>query len=163
MLKENIDKIVRYCRQYQAHGYMMDERNLNDGFNVELPEEKFIRQNIEKLHLILFTGEAGDGKTRIMRNLKEVFVKYEFHDLCIDFSALTAAEKEQLIKKIRAVLSGEAKDKMVGAANIGAFTQAVLKFDLSLMEELTKKREDVYLCNLRIVIWRKMKMFFKKL
>ena len=147
MLKENIDKIVRYCRQYQAHGYMMDERNLNDGFNVELPEETFIRQNIEKLHLILFTGEAGDGKTRIMRNLKEVFVKYEFHDLCIDFSALTAAEKEQLIKKIRAVLSGEAKDKMVVAANIGAFTQAVLKFDLSLMEELTKKREDVYLCN----------------
>ena len=91
MLKENIDRIVRYCRQYQAHGYMMDERNLNDRFNVELPEERFIRVNIEKLRLILFTGEAGDGKTRIMRNLKEVLAKHQFGDLCVDFSALTEA------------------------------------------------------------------------
>lgn len=147
MLKENIDRIVRYCRQYQAHGYMMDERNLNDRFNVELPEERFIRVNIEKLRLILFTGEAGDGKTRIMRNLKEVLAKHQFGDLCVDFSALTEAEKEQMIERIRVVLSGKAEDKLVIAANIGAFTQAVLKFDLTLMEELTKKREDVYLCN----------------
>ena len=147
MLKENVDKIVKYCRQYQSHGYMMDERNLNAGFNVELPEENFIRRNIEKLRLILFTGEAGDGKTRIMRNLKEIFAEHGFRNLCVDFSALAEADKELMIERIRNILSKETGDKLVIAANIGAFTQAVLKFDLTLMEELTRKREDVYLCN----------------
>lgn len=25
-LQEKVDKLVRYCRQYQSHGFMMDER-----------------------------------------------------------------------------------------------------------------------------------------
>ena len=58
MLKENIDKIVRYCRQYQAHGYMMDERNLNDGFNVELPEEKIHTPKYRKASSDTFYGRS---------------------------------------------------------------------------------------------------------
>ncbi|MDE7222552.1 MAG: hypothetical protein K2O34_02070 [Acetatifactor sp.] len=61
-LQDKVGILVRYCGQYQSHGFMMDERNTDVQFNIELPEEKFIRKNIKELKVILLTGEAGDGK-----------------------------------------------------------------------------------------------------
>lgn len=71
-LQDKVGMLVRYCGQYQSHGFMMDERNTDTQFNVELPEEKYIRNNVNELKVILLTGEAGDGKSRIMRNLKNL-------------------------------------------------------------------------------------------
>ena len=40
-LQEKVGMLVRYCGQYQSHGFMMDERNTDEQFNIELPEEIF--------------------------------------------------------------------------------------------------------------------------
>ena len=63
-LRERVEKLVRYCGQYQAHGFMIDERNQDASFDICMPEEKEIRAKIENLKIILLTGEAEDGKSR---------------------------------------------------------------------------------------------------
>lgn len=145
-LQEEVAKLVRYCAQYQAHGFMMDERNTDEEFNVELPEEKQIRTSINKLRIILFTGEAGDGKTRIMRNIGGLLQEYGFSEPCTDFSALTEEDKKLLIQRLRNVINGKVQEKLVISANVGVFTQAVIHYDITLMEEITKEREDIYIC-----------------
>lgn len=47
----------------------MDERRSDQNFQVVLPEEKEIRENLGNLQFILLTGEAGDGKSRLIRTL----------------------------------------------------------------------------------------------
>ncbi len=146
-LQENIAKLVRYCGQYQSHGFMMDERNMDSEFHVELPEERRIRSLIAELRIILLTGEAGDGKTRMMRNLASLFKKKGFTELYTDFSALTEEEKENVIRRLRAVLEGQSEARIVISANVGVFTQAVIHYDIGLMKELTNGRKEVYICN----------------
>ncbi len=146
-LQEKVGVLVRYCSQYQSHGFMMDERNTDRHFNVQLLEEKYIRDNIEKLKVIILTGEAGDGKSRIMWNLRSLLQQKGFAQPCEDFSALQEREKEEWIARLKGVLEGESSEKLIVLANVGVFTQAILKFSLDFMEELTRKREDVYICN----------------
>lgn len=146
-LRDKVGMLVRYCSQYQSHGFMMDERNTDEQFNVELPEEKYIRENIDELRVILLTGEAGDGKSRIIRNLKKLLDENGFSEPCGDFSALQEKEKEELINRLKAVLEGAASERLIISANVGIFTQAVIQFSGNLMEELTKERRDVYVCN----------------
>lgn len=146
-LQEKVGVLVRYCSQYQSHGFMMDERNTDRHFNVQLLEEKYIRDNIDKLKVIILTGEAGDGKSRIMWNLRSLLQQKGFAQPCEDFSALQEREKEEWIARLKGVLEGESSEKLIVLANVGVFTQAILKFSLDFMEELTRKREDVYICN----------------
>lgn len=146
-LQDKVGVLVRYSSQYQSHGFMMDERNTDEQFNVELPEEKYIRKNIRDLRVILLTGEAGDGKSRIMRNINDILVEHGFAEPCRDFSALRIEEKEAFIVRLKAVLEGESSEKLIISANVGIFTQAVIQFSVNLMEELTKERNDVYICN----------------
>lgn len=146
-LEEKIARLVRYCGQHQAHGFMMDERNTDDNFNITLPEEKEIREKISNLKVILLTGEAGDGKSRILRNITPLLEEQHFSDSCQDFSALTEMEKAEMIERLQAVLCGESQERLMILANVGVFTQAVLQFDIGLMEELTREREDVFICN----------------
>ncbi|MCM1214223.1 MAG: hypothetical protein NC331_01885 [Lachnospiraceae bacterium] len=146
-LRDKVGMLVRYCGQYQSHGFMMDERNTDEQFNVELPEEKYIRENIDELKVILLTGEAGDGKSRIIRNLKNRLVESGFSEPCGDFSALQDKEKEELINRLSAVLEGTSSERLIISANVGIFTQAVIQFSGNLMEELTKERKDIYVCN----------------
>ena len=146
-LQEKVGMLVRYCGQYQSHGFMMDERNTDVQFNIELPEESHIRKNIKNLRIILLTGEAGDGKSRIMRNLKGLLEENGFREPCGDFSALQENEKAELLAQLKAVLEGKSSERLIIAANVGIFTQAVIQFYRLLMDELTKEREDVYVCN----------------
>lgn len=146
-LQENVSRLVRYCGQHQAHGYMVDERNKDRDFNIVLPEERSIREKIENLRIILFTGEAGDGKSRILKNIEGLLTEHGFSRPCNDFSALTEADKKKLIERLRKVLEGTAREKLVISANVGVFMQAVLHYDITLIEELTKERADVQLCN----------------
>ena len=94
-IHEKISKLVRYCGQYYAHGFMMDERNTDQEFNIVLPEERDIIDKIENIRVILLTGEAGDGKTRLLRNITPLIKKYNFSEPCYDFSALMEDEKKK--------------------------------------------------------------------
>ena len=146
-LEEKVARLVRYCGQYQSHGFMVDERNTDDTFHVQLPGEEEIRKSIEKLRVILLTGEAGDGKSRMLRNLRPLLEKYHFSEPCMDFSALTEEEKLQLVGCLEEIVEGRRQEKIVILANVGVFTQTVIKYDIHLMEELTGGREDIYICN----------------
>lgn len=146
-LRERIENLVRYCGQYQAHGFMIDERNQDTSFDICMPEEKEIRAKIEGLKIILLTGEAGDGKSRLLRNLRPVLTERGFSEPCSDFSALPEAEKKMLINRMQAVLNGESREKLFILANIGIFTQAVLQTDMHMMEQLTEGMQGVYVCN----------------
>lgn len=68
-IKEKVQELLMYCSSYQGHAYMVDERRTDEVFRVELPEEEEILKDLEHLQFILLTGEAGDGKSHLLRSL----------------------------------------------------------------------------------------------
>lgn len=146
-LRERVERLVKYCGQYQAHGFMIDERNQDASFDICMPEEKEIREHIKELKIILLTGEAGDGKSRLLRNVRSTLMEHGFAEPCSDFSALSEEDKAALIQCMRAVLDGKSDEKLFILANIGVFTQTVLQNDMQMMEQLTAGRQDVFVCN----------------
>ncbi len=144
-IKEKVFQLIKYCGGYEGHSFMMDERN-EDGFNIMLPQEKEIREKISGLKFILLTGEAGDGKTRLLRNLEDVLKKHEFQ-ICMDFSAINDNEKKDMIEKIQKLEEGKSKEKYIVAANIGIFTKMVLRYCPKLLEKLKAGRDDMLIVN----------------
>ncbi len=146
-LQDKVKQLVRYCGQHPSHGFMVDERNLDENFNVQLPEEDIIRQSAQHIKIIILTGEAGDGKSRILRNITDLLEEEGFSEPCRDFSALSEENKKELICRLRNVLDGKSGEKLIVLANVGVFTQNAIRYDIRLMEDLTDKRDDVYICN----------------
>lgn len=146
-LQDKVERLVRYCGQHQSHGFMVDERNTDETFNIRLPEEEIIRQSISKIKIIILTGEAGDGKSRILRNIKPLLNEQGFSEPCQDFSALSEEKKKELIQRLREILDGKRNEKLIVLANVGVFTQNALRYDIHLMEELTNARDDIFICN----------------
>lgn len=146
-LQEEVERLVRYCGQHQSHGFMVDERNTDENFNIKLPEEERIRKYIDKIKVIILTGEAGDGKSRILRNMEPLLEKEGFGEPYRDFSALPEEKKEKLIQRLRLVLDGQSDEKLIILANVGVFTQNAIRYDIHLMEDLTNGRDDIFICN----------------
>lgn len=144
-VKEKVSQLIKYCGGYDGHSFMMDERNADD-FNIALPQEKEIRARISELKFILLTGEAGDGKTRLLRNLKDVLEEHKFQ-ICMDFSAIEDEEKKDIIEKIKGLTEGKTKEKYILAANIGIFTKTVLRYRPELLEKLKAGRDDMLIVN----------------
>lgn len=144
-VKEKVLQLIKYCGGYEGHSFMMDERNV-DHFNIILPQEKEIRERISGLKFILLTGEAGDGKTRLLRNLNDVLQEQGFQ-ICMDFSAVNDDEKKNLITKIKELMEGKSSAKYIVAANIGIFTKTVLRYYPELLKQLRAVREDILIIN----------------
>lgn len=144
-VKEKVSQLIKYCGGYEGHSFMMDERNADD-FNIMLPQEKEIRERISKLKFILLTGEAGDGKTRLLRNLKDVLKEQGFQ-VCMDFSAENPEKKGDLIIKIKELAEGKGSAKYIVAANIGIFTKMVLQYCPGLLKELKAAKDDMLIIN----------------
>lgn len=146
-LKMKIEQLLKYCGQCHAHGYMMDERNPGNNFSIIMPEEEEIQHNIEKLKLILLTGEAGDGKSHMLNKLRPLLRQNGFSEPCSDFSALTEADRSAVIERMMAIIDGRSDEKLFILANVGIFVQTVIQNDIHIMEELTSNREDIFVCN----------------
>ncbi|MCM1191938.1 MAG: ATP-binding protein [Butyrivibrio sp.] len=144
-IKEKVQNLVKYCGSYEGHSFMMDERNM-DSFNITLPEEAEVREKLSEVKFILLTGEAGDGKTRLLRNLAEPLKKNDF-EVCMDFSEINDAKKDELIDAINRILGGENGKKYIIAANIGIFTKIVLRMHPELLKKIRSGREDVHIIN----------------
>lgn len=144
-VKEKILQLIKYCGGYEGHSFMMDERNADD-FNIILPQEREIRERITGLKFILLTGEAGDGKTRLLRNLSDVLLEQGFK-ICMDFSAVSDNEKRDLITEIKELVEGKSSAKYIVAANIGIFTKTVLRHYPELLKELRAARNDILIIN----------------
>lgn len=80
-IQEKVQDLLKYCSLYQGHTYMMDERRRDETFQVLLPEEKMLREEMGQLRFVLLTGEAGDGKSRLLRNLSEELCKNGLHSV----------------------------------------------------------------------------------
>lgn len=155
-IKDKIRELLKYCSVYQGHVNMMDERRSDQNFQVVLPEEKEIRENLGNLQFILLTGEAGDGKSRLIRILQPELDEHGFK-IYPDFSAVSEGEKKEIIKRIAGVVEGESQDHIIIAANVGIFTRTVLQYQESLMDKLSRKDDRVKIINFekRNLAWDK--------
>ncbi len=146
-LTEKIKELLTYCSVCQGHVNMMDERRAEDGFQVTLPEEEEIYASLDHLQFILLTGEAGDGKSRLIRTLRKKLDEYGFCEPYMDFSAETEAGKEEILRIIADILDGKTDKRVIIAANVGIFTRCVLAYQRSLMEKLSLENEKVKIIN----------------
>lgn len=144
-IREKVFSLVKYCGGYEGHSFMMDERNADD-FNIELPQEQEIRERLSELKFILLTGEAGDGKSRLLRNLNDVFKKYDFN-IIMDFSEQGETFRKEIIEKIDNLLDGQCEEKYIVAANIGIFMKTALQYRPEMIEKLKIGGSDVLVVN----------------
>lgn len=160
-IKDKVFQLIKYCGSYEGHSYMMDERN-GDSFNISLPQELEIREKIHQLRFILMTGEAGDGKTRMLRNIQELLEENGFQ-ICMDFSAENESDKKAIIEKVDGLLDGKSSQKYILAANIGIFTKTVLQHCPQLLDQLKTEREDLLIINFERRNLAADKNFFEEL
>ena len=146
-ISEKIEELLKYCSVYQGHVNMMDERRTDDDFHVTLQEETDILASLDKLQFILLTGEAGDGKSRLIRALWNKLQECGFCEPYMDFSAETEEEKEKILQRIADIIDGKTDERVIIAANVGIFTKSVLKYQRSLMEKLNRESERVKIIN----------------
>lgn len=144
-LHEKVDQLLRYCGAYQGHAYMMDERG-DGSFHIPLPEEKELHEDMKRLQVILLTGEAGDGKTRLLSRLKDDFRENGF-SVCLDFSAEPEEEKLKIIQMVSDIVNGMRPDKVVVAANIGVFTRYAFLYQEDLISRLSQDNERIRVIN----------------
>ena len=132
-LKQKIEEVVKYSSLYVGNSSATEERNI-DCFNIDLPEEKIILDAMRSKKIILLTGEAGDGKSRMLKNVKvrNCPASFEYID---DFSALSEKEKRDIVKQLADVLKGSCDKRYLIAANIGIFTKYVLREESGLKLE----------------------------
>jgi hypothetical protein len=111
---------------------MIDERQKEVFFNIELKEEIEIKNSLPNVNIIILTGEAGDGKSRMLRNIEKELLENGFQ-IVSDFSALSEKRRDEIIMNI-----GVSNiNKYIIAANVGIFTKTLLKKDPKLLSELT--------------------------
>lgn len=146
-ISEKIEELLKYCSVYQGHVNMMDERRTDESFQVRLPEEEDILAHLDTLQFILLTGEAGDGKSRLIRVLREKLDQYGFCEPYTDFSAETEAAKEKILQRIATIIEGKTTERIIIAANVGIFTKCVLKYQRPLMEKLSQQNDRVKIIN----------------
>lgn len=147
-IKEKVKDLLKYCSSYQGHAYMMDERRRDETFQVLLPEEKLLREEMRHLQFILLTGEAGDGKSRLLRNLSMELQENGF-EIHTDFSAIPEASKQEIIRDISDIAEGRSDKRIIIAANIGIFTKSVLAYQQNhnLMERLNDDNSHIRIIN----------------
>lgn len=156
-IKEKVQELLMYCSSYQGHAYMVDERRTDEVFRVELPEEEEILKDLEHLQFILLTGEAGDGKSHLLRSLHKKLEKHRFQ-IYQDFSALPEESrgmgagqqeigKREVIKTIADIINGNSDQRIIIAANVGIFTKSVLMYHEELLDALNEKNERVKIIN----------------
>lgn len=147
-IQEKVRDLLKYCSSYQGHTYMMDERRQDETFQVLLLEEKMLREEIGQIQFILLTGEAGDGKSRLLRNLSLELHKNRF-EIHPDFSAMSEKDKQRVVQDISDIVKGQSDKRIIIAANIGVFTKSVLAYQQNhcLMEQLNNDNPQIRVIN----------------
>lgn len=144
--KEKIQWLLKYCSEYDGHEYMYDERIREDKFDISLHIEKDILECMKTARIVVMTGDAGDGKSRVLSRiqaeLKEVGEEtlWEYTN---DFSALSKEEKNSILTKIEAVLEKDASHHLLIAANSGIFMSEIMNFRRGLFKKLQNSQEAV--------------------
>ncbi len=144
--REKIRWLLKYCSEYDGHEYMYDEHVREDRFDISLHIEKDILECMKTARIVVLTGDAGDGKSRVLNRiqteLKEAGeeTRWEYTN---DFSALSREEKNGILTKIEAVLEKDASHRLMIAANSGIFMSEIMNFRRGLFKKLENSREAV--------------------
>lgn len=139
--RDKVEWLLRYCAQYASHDLMFDERvDVVDQFNVDLGIETQILSQLDGKRVILLTGDAGDGKTRVLKNLQG---KLDDKWVTInDMSELDGDSIKTLLEKIRDILNlNETVEKIAVAANTGILLNSISKYSQGLELELKRKKD----------------------
>jgi hypothetical protein len=125
---------------------MYDER-LDDvnAFNINLGVEDYILKNIHDVHLVLLTGDAGDGKSRVLTNLKNHLDST--WNYVNDFSEFDEQKQKDCIENIYNATANK-NGKYIIAGNSGIFINAVVQFKYELLIKL-KNRENCLVLNFK--------------
>ena len=145
-IKDKVQDLVKYCSSYQGHTNMMDERRKEQAFQVLLPEERLIQNNMDQLQFILLTGEAGDGKSRLLRILNQDLLDRGF-DIYPDFSAMPEGDKQYVLHVISDIIDEISDARIIIAANIGVFTKSILQYQPNILEKLNEKNSRIKIIN----------------
>lgn len=145
-LQEKVEKIVSYCGKYLGHKNMVFERIESLDFNVEFFEERLIKENLSRLKIIILTGEAGDGKSHLLNNLKSHLTP-DWNPPCEDFSALPKENQKELILNIESSIENNFNQKYIIAANIGILMNKILEHAPSLLKKLQNANDNIKVIN----------------
>lgn len=99
--KTKVDWLLKFCSEYDGHEYMYDEHTKGtDKFNLELKVEDEIINRLKELSFLILTGDAGDGKSRILERIREKLKQQNGSwSFVNDFSELTSLMYTQPYQK----------------------------------------------------------------
>ncbi|HHY29051.1 MAG TPA: hypothetical protein GX523_20340 [Desulfitobacterium dehalogenans] len=151
-IKNKVRKLSRYSSMHLDTSNATEERN-QDQFHIDLPVQAEVEAQIEAgIPVIILTGEAGEGKTHIIKRLIQKYGQVggtvAGYRIVEDFSALGAEGKRTIIQSISDVIRNELSTKTpryLIAANIGILMRTIMKIDKKLIDFLsdTKRQSHV--------------------
>ena len=142
--KEKVQWLLKYCSEYDGHEYMYDEHVKKDRFDVRLHIEEDILECMKTAKIVVLTGDAGDGKSRVLNRLQTELKGIETKwDCTNDFSALSRDGKIRVLKKIEVILEQGASEHILIAANSGIFMSEIMNFKRGLFKKLESAEEAV--------------------
>lgn len=144
-ISDKINWLLKYCSEYIDHSSQYDERQEeNDKFYIDLGVEEYIKNRILGKKLVLLTGDAGDGKSRILSNmiktLDETWIPIN------DFSEYTAIQKEKLLEDLLNSISDKSR-KYIIAANSGIFVNSIIQHHKYKLLDIIKKENECLILN----------------
>lgn len=130
-LNQKVEWFLKYYSGYESHSNMYEERLEKDNnFCVDLGIEQYILDSLKTNTLIVLTGDAGDGKTKVIRNIQTVISSSIDIEFIEDFSELSITEQERYLDKIHSEIKENKLDKkFIIAGNSGIFTKALINYD----------------------------------
>lgn len=144
-ISDKVNWLLKYCSEYIDHSSQYDERQEeNDKFYIDLGVEDYIKSRISGKQLILLTGDAGDGKSRILSNLKKILD--ETWIPINDFSEYTSTQKEDLLEDLLNSISNKSK-KYIIAANSGIFVNSIIQQHKYKLLDIMKKEDECLILN----------------
>ncbi len=143
-IKNKIRILSRYSSMHIDTSNATEERN-QDHFHIDLPVQTEVEEQIEKgIPVIILTGEAGEGKTHIIKRLIQKYGRADGtvagYQLVEDFSALDTDKKRTVIQSISDVIRNELSIQTphyLIAANIGILVRNIMKIDKTLINFLS--------------------------
>lgn len=147
---QNVKRLLKYCTINTSNSYSFEERiDISEKFHIDLEIESLILSKIDTLSLILLTGDAGDGKTHIIKKLEGIKkVKNEW-EIIPDFSEKSIDEKGVIIDNIKkSILKNSQSMKYIIAANSGVLITSIINDNNNneLYSELINSKK-VYIIN----------------
>ena len=136
--RDKVEWLLKYCSDYDGHEFMYDEHVADEkGFDIETSIGRQLIHEMSGKKIIVLTGDAGDGKSRLMnrirRSVNVVGTSWQYTN---DFSELSAFERKKVLCQMEAVIDGDTDEHLFIAANSGIFISEIMQHKKGLLKKL---------------------------